>query len=226
MDTASASATATATATAKATVNTSTQAQEILSRSSWSWALLDQVGCALLLIDESTQLVYANAIAHLTPIRRRFAANGQWNGQALDGGSLRLRCALQNAFAGRAGVMELIEDRQCLLVAVSPIAIDSHRRGALITCEHTQLMSNSSFRMYARTLGLTPREIAVVDCLSRGCEPKTAAVTLDMSIETMRSHIKAVLAKSAATSLREFLLRVAKLPPVLEAGDKFAPRQA
>ena len=200
------------------------RAQEILNRSSWSWSLLDQAGCALLLIDESIQLVYANPIAELTPIRRRFAANGRWNGHALDSSSLRLRTALQNALAGRAGMMELIEGRQCHLVAVSPVALDSQQRGALITCEHQQLVSNSSFRMYARALGLTPREIAVVDQLSQGSEPKNAATALDMSIETMRSHIKAVLSKSASNSLREFLLRVAKLPPVLEPNDSATTR--
>lgn len=197
----------------------SRQLEQILDPGSLSWALLNQVGCAVILIDESMSLVYANPIAERAPVRRRFCADGSYDAHATDGGSLRLRNALQGALAGRATVVELFDGGHCLLVAVSPVTLERNRRGALITCERTQLLSCSSFRIYARALGLTGREIEVVDQLASGCEPKAAAVALQMSIETMRSHIKAVLAKSASNSIREFLLRLAKLPPVLEAAD-------
>ena len=55
--------------------------------------------------------------------------------------------------------------------------------------------------------------------LSRGQEPKRVASSMQLSIETVRSHIKAILGKALANNLRELLLRVATLPPIVAIDD-------
>jgi DNA-binding CsgD family transcriptional regulator len=192
---------------------------ESLRRSSLSWDLLDQVGCGICLVDESMRLVYANELANDLTEESWFMEGGFCAKQCVPP-SLRLREGVLCALSGRANIVQVFESGVCLLLALSPVALGAGRKGVLITSERVRVVSNSAFRIYARALRLTTREVEVLKQLSAGLEPKVAADAMCMSVETIRSHIKSILSKAAAGSLRELLLRVAKLPPLIELADQ------
>jgi DNA-binding CsgD family transcriptional regulator len=185
-----------------------------MMRGAISWRLLDQVGCGICVVDDSLRLTYSNAIADEMMFIHWFTANGV-PPAANDSCSMRLRDAVQGALRGRPSMLQFFESGTCIVLAVSPIQIEHNQPSVLITSERLHAMQSITFRMYAKALRLTPKEIEVLTELTRGREPKAVALDMNLSIETVRSHIKAMLGKASANSLRELLLRVATLPPIV-----------
>jgi DNA-binding CsgD family transcriptional regulator len=187
---------------------------DTLMRGAISWQLLDQVGCGICVVDDSLRLTYSNAIADEMMFIHWFTVNGV-PPAANDSCPMRLRDAVQGALRGRPSILQFFESGTCIVLAVSPIQIEHNQPSVLITSERLHAMQSITFRMYAKALRLTPKEIEVLTELTRGREPKAVALDMNLSIETVRSHIKAMLGKASANSLRELLLRVATLPPIV-----------
>ncbi len=189
---------------------------DTVMRGAISWRLLDQVGCGICVVDDSLRLTYSNAIADEMMFIHWFTANGV-PPAANDSCSMRLRLrdAVQGALRGRPSMLQFFESGTCIVLAVSPIQIEHNQPSVLITSERLHAMQSITFRMYAKALRLTPKEIEVLTELTCGREPKTVALDMHLSIETVRSHIKAILGKASANSLRALLLRVATLPPIV-----------
>ncbi len=58
------------------------------------------------------------------------------------------------------------------------------------------------------SLGLTPREVCIVEHLSRGLADKEIATDLGLSLHTVRDHVKAVLGKCGVNSRGEVVARI------------------
>jgi DNA-binding CsgD family transcriptional regulator len=196
------------------------RANDSILRGPLSWQLLDQVGCGICVVDESMQLVYSNFRAREMRFARWFTDSGRLEMKAGDTGALQMRAAIASALFGKASILQTFESGNCVVVALSPIDMEHHERAVLITSERVHLLQSATFQIYAKALRLTPKEIAVLVELTRGREPKVVAHDMNLSIETVRSHIKALLGKASAGSLRELLLRVATLPPIVATVDE------
>jgi DNA-binding CsgD family transcriptional regulator len=61
--------------------------------------------------------------------------------------------------------------------------------------------------------GLTTREFEVVRCLGRGLSYKAVADHLDISVDTVRSHVRSIYVKLQAQSVTEALNRVLRAAP-------------
>jgi DNA-binding CsgD family transcriptional regulator len=106
--------------------------------------------------------------------------------------------------------------KQSLLgLAFSPFTFADVRLGpgVLMTTERSALCDPISIRGYGESSGLTKAEVRVLESLAEGLEPKEIASTFGVSVSTVRSHIQAVLQKTYSGTLRELILKLAKLPP-------------
>jgi DNA-binding CsgD family transcriptional regulator len=56
--------------------------------------------------------------------------------------------------------------------------------------------------------GLTPREREILDHLSRGARPKMVARALDLSYETVRTHVKNIYKKLGVSSISQAVSKV------------------
>lgn len=66
--------------------------------------------------------------------------------------------------------------------------------------------------LYQRAFGLTPAEARLADALARGASPQGYADTTGLSIATVRTQIRALLAKTGASGLRALVVLLASLP--------------
>ena len=191
------------------------RANDALLSGTLSWQLLDQVGCGICIVDDTRHLIYSNTHAEHSNVSQWFSADGRFETGSSNSGAHRMQAAITSALFGKASLLQFFESGSCVVIAFSPIEMEHDRRAVLITSERIHLLHSATFQMYAKALRLTPKEVEVLVELARGREPKTVASEMHLSIETVRSHIKALLGKSSAGSLRELLLRVATLPPIV-----------
>lgn len=137
----------------------------------------------------------------------------------------RLVASVKQAHEGFRSMVLLCKEHHEVSIAVSPFTLEFARsndvasrlegqRVALLTTQRTQLCDALSVRCYGQLLGLTDSELKVLLQLVDGQDPSTAAANLALSVTTIRSHIKSILAKSDASCIRSLLLRIAKLPPL------------
>jgi DNA-binding CsgD family transcriptional regulator/PAS domain-containing protein len=66
--------------------------------------------------------------------------------------------------------------------------------------------------LYQRAFGLTPAEARLADALAQGASPQGYAGTHGLSVATVRTQIRALLAKTGASSLRALVVLLASLP--------------
>ncbi len=196
------------------------RANESILSGPLSWQLLDQVGCGICVVDESMQMVYSNSRAREMRFAQWFDDSGRLEIKAGNSGALQMRAAIASALFGKASIMQLFDAGTCVVIALSPIDMEHHDRAVLITSERVHLLQSATFQVYAKALRLTPKEIEVLVELTRGRQPKVVANDMNLSIETVRSHIKSLLGKASAGCLRELLLRVATLPPIVATVDE------
>ncbi len=67
---------------------------------------------------------------------------------------------------------------------------------------------------YGRANRLTASEQTVLERLCHGDSPALLADRLSVAESTVRSHIKAILAKTSCASIRDLLITLTKLPPM------------
>lgn len=179
--------------------------------------LLNQAGFGVCVIDAGLQLVYTNLIAEQLfcdryyPSRSRFVAGDD----AVE--SRRVRAALLDALAGQAQLIEIDLASARLMAAFSPIQLAQGQYGAAVTMERTESVPGPVLQAYARLIRLTRRETAVAASLARGLDPTDAANELGIAVETVRTHIRAILMKARAGNMRELLVRISRLPPMMPA---------
>ncbi len=86
-----------------------------------------------------------------------------------------------------------------------------HYHGAFLPLEVSRRLL-SAFRgevpAQKATCGLTPRERELLDLLSRGLRPKSVAQELNLSYETVRTHIKNIYKKLGVSSISHAISKV------------------
>lgn len=80
-----------------------------------------------------------------------------------------------------------------------------HRSSVVMTLQEKTVIGKPDVDMQAKAWGLTPAEEALVRALMAGTSPAEHAERRGMKISTVRSQVRAVLEKSAHSSIRELI---------------------
>lgn len=83
---------------------------------------------------------------------------------------------------------------------------------SLVVLIRAQTASPSGPGRYQRAFGLTPAEARLADALAHGASPQDHADSAGVSIATVRTQIRALLAKTGAANLRALVVLLASLP--------------
>ena len=83
---------------------------------------------------------------------------------------------------------------------------------SLVVLIRAQATSPAGPGHYQRAFGLTPAEARLADALAHGASPQDHADTAGLSITTVRTQIRALLAKTGAANLRALVVLLTSLP--------------
>lgn len=180
-----------------------------------SRAALDGLTLAILQTDRSGKILTANAAAETLLRTPGSSLRGRGGKIAADGlVATRLAEALWRATdpeAPQASLVRLGDGPHDLTLTVSPLPGAAPSRALLVVkpAETTSLIADR-LRTY---LGLTPAEADIAASLWRGHSPGEIAATRGASEQTVRSQIKALLAKTGCRRQVELLALIGGLPP-------------
>lgn len=192
---------------------------------SWLKCLLNDVGFGILILDPELRACFCNdgARAALTSVGAESLLSLDIEMESEDHAASKDRADIKQflsyaklAVTGQRKLVLLGQGDIQIAAALSPISLGEHYRqhGVLVTTERKTVCESISLWAYGRVQGLTAGELKVLDFLANGQEPKEVANSLKISVTTVRTHIKSIISKTASSSLRNLLLRVAKLPPI------------
>lgn len=93
-----------------------------------------------------------------------------------------------------------------------PGGIGAIPSASLVVLIRAQTATPASPGRYQLAFGLTPAEARLADALAHGASPQVYADTAGLSIATVRTQIRALLAKTEAANLRALVVLLAGLP--------------
>ncbi|AOF86124.1 bacterial regulatory s, luxR family protein [Hydrogenophaga sp. RAC07] len=181
---------------------------------------LDEVDYGVLIIDAQGTILHANHLA------RHELASGRMlmsYGNSLLGSNADFTSQLQNAteaaFRGQRRLVLLNKGERELSLAFTPLShpLEADTPTVLVMLSRQSACDNLAVRMFARTIGLSPSEEAVLMGLCRGLEIPEIAAEHGVAPSTIRSQIKTLREKAGSPSIRRLLQRINSLPPVVPA---------
>lgn len=215
-------------------------ADELRGAASSGFFALETLGQGILILDDRSAVLFANQAAQrllgnvLTSrgLRTSWAPGAQLKSQLRQ--TIRDRQArtvpLPHAIGGRPtqlvlSLLPLPRDRGMgvrmpsgmeavsrVLDPALPGGIGAIPSASLVVLIRAQVASPAGPGRYQRTFGLTPAEARLADALAHGASPQGYADTAGLSVTTVRTQIRALLAKTGATNLRALVVLLAGLP--------------
>ena len=182
--------------------------------------VLDEVDYGMLIIDAQGTILHANHLA------RHELASGRMlvsYGNSLLGSSAeftgQMQVAMEAAFRGQRRLVLLNKGSRELSMAFTPLShpLEADLPTVLVMLSRQSTCDNLAVRMFARTIGLSPSEEAVLMGLCRGLEIPEIAAEHGVASSTIRSQIKTLREKAGSPSIRRLLQRINSLPPVVPA---------
>ncbi|MDP3350952.1 helix-turn-helix transcriptional regulator [Hydrogenophaga sp.] len=182
--------------------------------------VLDEVDYGVLIIDAQGTILHANHLA------RHELASGRMlmsYGNSLLGSSAeftsQIQTAMEAAFRGQRRLVLLNKGERELSLAFTPLShpLEADTPTVLVMLSRQSACDNLAVRMFARTIGLSPSEEAVLMGLCRGLEIPEIAAEHGVAPSTIRSQIKTLREKAGSPSIRRLLQRINSLPPVVPA---------
>jgi DNA-binding CsgD family transcriptional regulator len=191
----------------------------------WLRRLLNEVGFGVLILDVNLEVYFCNEIA-----RNAFVEIGLQQILHFKGSESRASNCLstlpskpfydhaKRALQGERKLVILGEGGRQVMVALSLINLGGEhlKRGLLVTTERKSVCKDGSLWAYGKALGLTSGELRVLGLLGTGQDPKVVAKNLQVSVTTVRSHIRSIIGKTDSSNLRDVLFKLSKLPPMPE----------
>ena len=194
---------------------------------SWLKCLLNDVGFGILILDPDLNVCFCNDSAKAALDAAGFgrlltipAETTQAGQDAIKSSGCtdlkRFFSSAKLAVKGQRKLILLGEGTNQIAAALSPINLGEQyaQHGVLVTTERKTVCEAISLWAYGRVQGLTSGELKVLEFLANGQEPKQVAGSLKISLSTVRTHIRSIVSKTDSSSMRDLLLRVAKLPPI------------
>lgn len=182
--------------------------------------VLDEVDYGILIIDAQGTILHANHLA------RHELASGRMlmsYGNTLLGSNAaftgQMQTAMEAAFRGQRRLVLLNKGERELSLAFTPLShpLEADTPTVLVMLSRQSTCDNLAVRMFARTIGLSPSEEAVLMGLCRGLEIPEIAAEHGVASSTIRSQIKTLREKAGSPSIRRLLQRINSLPPVVPA---------
>lgn len=171
-------------------------------------AALDQLDCAIVLMDARLALLHANRQGRHLLSRAPHQGRQPW----LEGG-LAQRAA-QALLQGRRGLAPLA-GRPDFQVAVVPLAgPDGSPAGVMLVGGRRAITASAMLGLFAHQHGLTLAETQVLQALAAGSSPSAIAREHGVAECTTRTHIGSLRQKTSTAAIKDLLRQVACLPPV------------
>lgn len=178
--------------------------------------LLDRHPAPVWLLNTEGRVLYCNRQAEQRLVQPQFALQsrqGRLHGKALDG---RLQALIRQA-AGydgkrRAGWLPLASEppSQLLVTPVSEAAaLSARQQGPLVLL--ALLENQPQSQLLAELFQLTPAERRLAELLAQGLTPEACALRLRVSINTIRSQLRALFRKTETERQSELINRFARL---------------
>jgi DNA-binding CsgD family transcriptional regulator len=181
--------------------------------------MLDEIDYAMVVVGADCEVLYMN---HWARVELDHEHPLQLLGRSLRAARPQDLLPLADALAAaRRGLRRLItlgagEQR----VTVSVVPLLGPADGGPITqlaLGKRQVCQQLSIHGFARDQGLTPTETRVLELLSDGVKPTEIAACQGVAVSTVRTQIGSIRSKTGASSIRELLRLVARLPPLVGA---------
>lgn len=183
-----------------------------------SLKLLDEQYDSILCLNSELRIIYMNRAARklvtsnsplkIRPLQILTARN------VMDGN--RLRLAVNRATqddAAKPSFLTLERAPQLPLhVAIDPFWGLDRDRLAAITIRDPEAHLTRQVRRAAIWFGFTPSEAILAEALVRGSSPAEHASERKVSVPTVRSHLRALLAKAGATRQSELVANILSIP--------------
>ena len=191
---------------------------------------LDEIDHGLLLLDLGGRILHANHPAQRELATQRALRVGQGGVlcAASGTGHARIRLALHDAERDCRSIVELEHAEEPLSLAFVPLAggraggaID----GVLVICSRRTGVQPLTLQMYARSRGLTPTEQSVLAQLCAGKAAEEIAERQGICLSTVRTHIKNMRLKTGASSIRDIVHRVTRMPQIVSTLRMVAANQ-
>ncbi len=184
----------------------------------WMAMMLDEIDYGMLLLDGDGQVLHVNqaARAEMTAEHPLHQQGDRLHARRSQD-AVRLDEALADARRGLRKLLTLGEHGQALSLAVIPIELpgDDGAAATLLMMGKRRVCEQLSVQWFARAHALTSAETRVLEALCAGLEPREAAEVHGVGLATVRTQIGSIRAKTGAESIRDLVLQVAVLPPML-----------
>lgn len=188
--------------------------------------VLDEIDYGLMVVDGRGRLKHVNHLARheLASGRTLVAHEGVLMGATIDI-TAQVQAGLEQAQRGQRRLLLFARGDRELSVALVPLShpLESDNPNVLILLSRQDTCDNLAVRMFARAHSLSPTEETVLISLCSGMDIPDIARQNRVAESTVRSQIKALREKTGCSSIRQLLLRVNALPPVVPALRVIAP---
>lgn len=193
----------------------------------WLVQALDEVDYGMIIVDEEANVLHANRCA--------YAELDDVHPLQLVGQTLRARRsddvpalhdALQSsAHRGLRRLLSVGEKAYRLSVAFVPLGTGGPDSGTatMVILGKRRICEPLSVQWFARMQGLTAAETRVLERLCTGRHPRQIGLEQGVGLSTIRTHIRAIRAKTGADGIRAVIEQIAKLPPMVGLVRSAAP---
>lgn len=179
--------------------------------------VMDELAYGVLLVTPKGHLLHANVAARHELAGHKVLTLHEGRVQAADAAQARLLVqALAKAETGRRSLVALRAHAARLSVAVVPLRSERAGEAAVVALilSRASVCDAVMLCLFARAHGLTPSEEQVLAILCQGFSAPEIAVQLKVAVSTVRSHIRALCAKTHSNGVRALVGQVAVLPPI------------
>jgi len=183
-------------------------------------ALLDQIGCGLLICDAHAMLRYANKLATEELRARRLLQVRGGQLCCIDGVSGDLTGAIRQAAGHDRRTLVHLESRADRVVVTTlplPAADGASDAHALVLIGRRRACTDLELELVAAHYGLTLAERKVLAGLLRDARPSEIADAHSVKLSTVRTQITSLRLKLGARTIEGLLLRAIEVPPMASA---------
>jgi DNA-binding CsgD family transcriptional regulator len=182
--------------------------------------VLHAIDYGVIVVDAAQTILIANHSAQATLKSERFLVE---RGKRLEPRQASQHTAftqaLQHAFTGKRRMFAMHDGDHAITCAMVPILPAEYQTQptVLVMVSRPQVCQPLSVSLFAKDEGLSATETAVLNGLCNGLDPAEIAQNHGVAINTIRTQILSIRAKTQSPSIRALVQRLALLPPVLPA---------
>ncbi len=174
---------------------------------------LDQFSFAVLVVEDRGRVVFANRVGHSLLLRGRGIGlqGGRISVAAPEEDHVLLKAIAAAAERGRRSILNFsIMDREMQL-AIGPLQEQGHTSGFAMIFVSADEIASDAIQALRETFDLTGAESTIVAELLAGRTLNEAAVARHISLNTARSHLRAILAKTNTSRQTELILLLSNI---------------